>query len=435
MNNDIIIDANSGISVEEQREILSQINGITEKNKRQLSENAPVKKEKITAKKKGFIFPLTVNIAAAVFLGIGMFLLISFNRAEDVKARTGNAVYNLTERALIEEIRNDTAVQIAAKESEITVIAARLEEIGKEINLLYSGNESLPAEQIAARERLLAAQRTFHEELAVLNAERSQILESSREKEARIRSQLEERTRELAAARLQASVEAETAVNELAKLSSEQERIAAIDAHFAGGLALTGDLIQKAQYDHAAQTAAALRDFLNVNTVTNSVLFRAKKEYYNQSLYLLDTLIADAKRNSADGQMELITQNIRLQETVDSMQRTISASATGSSGQTQRIREMEETAAVLRGQLSSLRAENATLTENAGEKDRVIASLRNENSTLTSANSDLRSNNTSLTSNVTEQRNIIEANEKRIADLTAQLDAIRLLLREGQPGI
>ena len=385
-NDDIVIDSSSGISVEEQREIISQINGIAEKNKLRLSENAPVKKETITAKKKGFVFPLAVNIAAVVLLCAGSFLLISFNSKVDVKVRTGNVVLNLTERALIDEIRKDTAELIAAKESEIEAINARVEEIDKELFQLYSGNINLTSEQIAARERLLAAQGAFREELSVLNAERSQILESSREREARLRAQLEERTRELADARQQVSGEFETAVNELAKLSGEQEKIAAIDAHFAGGIALIGDLIQKERYPQAAQTVTNLRDFLNNNQMPQSVSFRVKKEYYNQSLNLLEILIADAHRNSAAGsseeQIELAARNAQLQETIDSMQRTIDASASGSSGQAQRVREMEEAA-------TALRNEKNTLEQNAAEKDRTITSLQTENANLTTSNKEL----------------------------------------------
>ena len=415
-NNDIIIDEKSGISAEEQQEILSQINGIAEKNKRHFAENASVKTEKITPKKKGFIFPLAVNAAAVAFLCIGAFLLISFNSKADVQARTGNAVYNVTERALISEIRKDTAGQIAAKEAEIAAIASRMEEIDKELALIYSGDILTP-EQIDARERLIAAQNAFRDELYVLNSERSQILESSRSREAMLRAQLEERTRELADTRQLVSSDLETAVNELAKLSGEQERIAAIDAHFAGGLASISDFIQKNQYAQAAQSAANLRDFLNSNMVSQSNAFRVKKEYYNQSLNLLEVLIADAIRNSAEGQLELIAQNKELQETVDSMRRTIDASASGSSGQVQRIKEMEEAAAALRSQVTTLRA---TGEQNIAEKDKTISSLQTDKASLAAANDELRSNVTSLTARA-------ESQAQQIAALNNALSAIQQL--------
>jgi len=108
-NEDIVFDANSGISQEEQEEILSAINGIAEKNRLSLSADTGFFGKKITAKKSGAFFPLAVNITALVILCAGVILLINFYGKTDTLERMGNAVYNLTERALIEEIRKDTA--------------------------------------------------------------------------------------------------------------------------------------------------------------------------------------------------------------------------------------------------------------------------------------------------------------------------------------
>jgi hypothetical protein len=132
MNNteEIILDEKSGISIEEQKEILTHINGIAEKNRRRLAEKESGEthgKTVINPKKKGGIFPLAVNIAAAVILIGGALLLVSFNGKIDMQNRTGGAVYNLTEQALIEEIRKDTSLKLAEKDKEINSIFSRLE--------------------------------------------------------------------------------------------------------------------------------------------------------------------------------------------------------------------------------------------------------------------------------------------------------------------
>jgi len=85
-NDEIVFDAASGISVEEQKEILYRINGITENNRRLLSQG--LKNEKggkkrgaktvIKAKKTGAFFPMAINIAAVIVLCGGAFLLIFF---------------------------------------------------------------------------------------------------------------------------------------------------------------------------------------------------------------------------------------------------------------------------------------------------------------------------------------------------------------------
>ncbi|MCL2245148.1 MAG: hypothetical protein FWC03_11910, partial [Treponema sp.] len=128
MNEEIIFDAKSGISIEEQKEILARINAIAEKNKQRLSQNAhahggapDAKPAVVKEAKKKPVFPVAFNAAAALVLAAGTFLLFSFNGKIDIQARSGSAVYNLTEKALIEEIRRETSEKIAAKEMEISL--------------------------------------------------------------------------------------------------------------------------------------------------------------------------------------------------------------------------------------------------------------------------------------------------------------------------
>jgi len=96
-DSDILIDEKSGISVEEQKEILTQINGIAEKNRRRLSEKEPGdgKKFVVNAKKSGSIFPMAVNIAAVAVLLGGILFLVLFFRQMDNQIRTGGAVEDL----------------------------------------------------------------------------------------------------------------------------------------------------------------------------------------------------------------------------------------------------------------------------------------------------------------------------------------------------
>jgi hypothetical protein len=73
-NDEIAMDVSCGISAEEQKEILAQINGIAEKNRRSLSAAADVSDEKgiFKAKKSGSFFPILVNAAAlALIIGGG----------------------------------------------------------------------------------------------------------------------------------------------------------------------------------------------------------------------------------------------------------------------------------------------------------------------------------------------------------------------------
>jgi len=113
----IVFDSKSGISEEEQREILAKINGIAEKNRLSISEGAEGKNknQRFKAKKSGGGFPVIVNIIAFAALAGGMVLLSSMQGKTDAQIRTGTKVYNSVERALIEKIRRETQSEAAGE--------------------------------------------------------------------------------------------------------------------------------------------------------------------------------------------------------------------------------------------------------------------------------------------------------------------------------
>ena len=417
-NNEIILDAASGIPVEEQKEILDKINGIAEKNRIMLSQGAGSQKGKnrgktpvINAKKSGAFFPLAVNIAAVIVLcGCVMFLFL-FNVRVDAGARTGNAVYNLTEKALVEEIRKDTEEKIAEKDMEISSISSRLQEVGERLLQLQSGSQDLTGEQLAARERFLTLQSSYGEELSVLRDERSRILEDARSREAILHAQFEQRTGELAASRQVVSVWTDSAIDELERLSGEQEKIAAIDAYLAGGLASVSVLVQTGQYEQAAGTIENLRLFCNNNSLAAARSFQPKKEIYNQAIESMETIVDEIRKFQAvNGEgWALFEKNAQLEETVAEMQKTIDASNAGSSGQARRLAEMEKN-------ISDLRASVSSLETRVTERDRTISSLNTERATLTQT--------------VTELRSVNEAQEQSIANLRNRLEMVQQALQE-----
>jgi len=418
-NDNIVFDDKSGISVEEQKEILSQINGIAEKNRKLLSQgtvhgttlsagSGETQKIAVSAQKNGAFFPLAVNITAAVILIAGAILIILFNGKKDVQVRTGGAVYNVTERAVLAEIRKDTAERIALKETEIANITSRLEDVDAELIKLYSGNQELTAEQLSARQRLLSMQNVFREELATLQEERSNILEDARSKEARLRAQLEERTKEFAAAQLRASNELDSAISELERLTTEQQKIAAVDAHLSGALASVSGYVKNSRYDQAEQAVETLRQFLNNNALSSSRTFQSRREFYNQSVNFMETMIVDARKNSgmqstSDGaeQFEQAAKVIQLEGKITEMQKTLDAYNSGSTGQARRIGELEEI----------ITANEKTVAE----KERAIASLEAEK--------------TSLSANITQLQNTNKTQEQEIVNLRDQITNIRQTLQ------
>ena len=340
-NDDIVFESNFGISIEEQKEILSKIDHIAEKNRSSLSEG---EKTPVKAKKSGAGFPLTVNILATIVFCAGAALLILFNRGIDIQRRTGNVVFNVTERAVIDEIRKDTTQKIAEKDREIALITARMAEIDEQLLLFFANSGNLTIEQLADQERLLSMQILFRNDLYTLQQERAQILEESRALEAVLRAQLADRTRAW-----QITVgELDSAMLEIERLRTEQDRLAAMDALIAGGLSLGGG-------------------------------------------------------NSTD-HLQLQEQIVGLQNNINEMQRTIDSLSSGGSAEAERIIELE-------GTVSSMRAAITTLEQTAAERDTEIAALEAERSSLQSLNSTQEQEITNLRNQINVIREMLLDNE------------------------
>ena len=371
--NEIKFDAASGISVEEQKEILAKINGIAEKNRRLLSQ-APAGKSAVQAKKSGALFPLVINLAALVILiGGGLFLFL-FNGKADAQIREGRAVYDLTERALINEIRKETADKLASKDGEIARILSHLDDVDAQLNNLQSSNKDLNTEQLAAQQRLITMQNLYRSELSALQEDRSKILEESRSREAVLRAQLEERAREFASAQQKSGAELDSAVSELEKLSNEQAKIAAIDSQLSGGLAAVSEMVRKGEYDEAAQHIESLKHFCNNNTYASLRSFQVKKEYYNQVIDSMEWMIDDMRKYRSGDQWSLQEKTEKLEDTIAEMQKTLDAVSSGSSGQAGRIAEL--TASV------------STLETTVLEKEKSIKQLETEKTSLQTESQD-----------------------------------------------
>ena len=98
----IVFDTSSGISLEEQQEILAGINAIT--GSTHIIPDAVVTK----ARKNGFIFPLFVNIGAVIVLGLGFYMLSQIHVQDEQTIRDNSSSLGITERKLIQELRQET---------------------------------------------------------------------------------------------------------------------------------------------------------------------------------------------------------------------------------------------------------------------------------------------------------------------------------------
>ena len=103
----IVFDTSSGISLEEQQEILDGINAMSEASFR--GNGLTPETAAIKPKKKGFLFPLLVNIGAVIILASGFYLLSIFHGQDEQEIRNNSAGLGLTESKLIQEIRRGTS--------------------------------------------------------------------------------------------------------------------------------------------------------------------------------------------------------------------------------------------------------------------------------------------------------------------------------------
>jgi chromosome segregation ATPase len=452
-NDGIVFDLNAGISEEEQREILSKINGIAEKNRRSLSEAAEPEsaagtgsKSRFKAKKSGGLFPILVNTGAVILLAGGFLLLYSFQGKTDIQVREGTMVYNSAERALIEEIRKETESRIAAKEQEIALIVSKLEGVDEELRELYSSNQELSAEQLAVEDRLRSLQAEYRSSLIVLQDERSSILEDSRSRETSLRAQLEARIRELAAASERNESALSSARSELEWLSREQEKAAAIEAQLGGSFAVVNGQILKNQLAEALETLRVMRDFLNTPAFQAIRSIQARKDLYAQAIDSMEAMVEETRRNQVSGQpsgvdteqslTELMSENARLEENIAGLTRTIEAVNSQGSGLTLRLTELESQAADLRTanselqtRAASLETERTSLTQTVAARDNTITELRSQNAARDNTISELRSQNAARDNTINELRSQNTVQSGEITNLNNQLTTIRQALQ------
>jgi septal ring factor EnvC (AmiA/AmiB activator) len=229
VNGPITFETGAGISEAEQREILEGIEKAVRQDRRSLGGASPVK-----AKKRGLLFPLLVNVAGILLLAAGLVFFLKFRSGGEIKTRQGPALYNSAERALIQEIRRETTQELKAKEREIGLILDKLTGVDEELRELYSSNQELTAEQKAVEADLQRLQEEYRSSLSSLQDERSQILETSRIREANLRAQFDERANELKAQAEQSREALSSARIELERLSGDQEKGAAVEAQLSG---------------------------------------------------------------------------------------------------------------------------------------------------------------------------------------------------------
>ena len=362
----IVFDTASGISLEEQKEILAGINAIAGENR--LAPELAVTEE---AKKKSFLFPLFVNVGALVLLISAFGILGLFHNNDEQEIRESSSVLGLTERMLIQEIRNDTERRIREKESQIGDVLLRLHAVDAEYKDLQVSVESMTAAQKQRAASLLILSEEYQRMLLDLNEEKARILEDSRQREADLWAQAEEKAKALSSGTEQDWPELDAAMEELKKLGTEQERANRAEREMSGFYATLNDQIESGRLDEARATISSAREFLEAPSLRGIRVFEARKQTHLAAVDAMEKAIASSTGGVLiqDNTQEEIIAELTAKSTAQ--ERLLAAYTAEGAGQNQIIAEYASA-------LSQLESSNADQKDALNNKDSEIQTLKTE---------------------------------------------------------
>ena len=257
---EFVFDPDSGISREDQKDILREIEQVATKNRISVSPEVFA----VKAAKRGVLFPVLVNVAAILALAGGLALLyVFFQRGESQLARSDTGTIT-AEGKLIEEVKRESEAKLQEKNQQISQIQGRLADIDRQRQDLLTTMDS----KVSERERQLRASLA-----AELEAEKARLQNQGLSEQdinrrlADLQSQKNaESARQLDEYRAQAEAERQKADGNLRNLQAEfsanlaqasQERQQVLDESKKREADLKAQLEQKA---HEAESAQARSD-------------------------------------------------------------------------------------------------------------------------------------------------------------------------------
>jgi len=368
----IVFDTASGISLEEQQEILAGINAMACGSGLPLGNHLPadiaVTEE---ASKKDNLFPLFVNIGALVLLVSLFFILSLFHKNDEQSIRESRSVLGLTERMLIQEIRQDTDRQIREKEIQISDVLLRLQAVDAEYKDLQVSVETMTAAQKQRAASLLILQDEYQRMLLGLNEEKVRILEDSRQREADLWAQAEEKAKALSTGTGQDWPELDAAMEELKKLGTEQERTNRAEREMSGFYATLNSQIESGRLDEAKATINSAKEFLNAPSLRGIRVFEARKQTHLAAIDAMEKAIASSSGGVA-------IENSALEETIAELTAKNSAQERLLAAFTAEGADQNKAIAEYAAALSQLESSNADQKDALNNKDSEIQTLKTE---------------------------------------------------------
>lgn len=238
------------VSTEERARILKQIEQVVAEGR------TPVTAEALSprSKKSGVLFPILINLAAAVLVGAGVLALFSYYHSQRKTLTLSQGTFRSAEGRLLETYQKQSESLLQAKEEQISRARERLRSV-----------QSTFAERLQAREREL--RQAMDAELA---AERQRL-----RAQGGADAEVERRLRELQARR-QAASAAELARYqrelELERLIEEREQERLLGDQILGAYALVLRDLRNNDFPAARRGLQALKALLNDSSLDRKVV-------------------------------------------------------------------------------------------------------------------------------------------------------------------
>jgi hypothetical protein len=391
---DFVFDKSSGISEEDQKEILSQIEQISQQSRISTTPTLLT----VKANKKGLFFPLIVNIAALAVLAGGFLTLSAFFKQSESELRGGVTGLRSAEGKLIQEIKKETEARLKEKEQEINSIQSRLQEIDKERNELQANmdlrvkekedalRKALDAELAEERRKLSAQglseaaiaermkrledekssqfnsqlanfrrdaeaerakieanlqklQSDFQQTLATLNTERRRIADESRKREDSLRAQLDAQTRALETERTKSQEQLSQAESEIRRLSEQQEKTQLVESQILGFYNATRGHLNSGNIEEAKQSLTSMKNYLNEESIAALPGIQRRREIDLVVVDAFAAMVDDALRRQRESMS--ISNVLKTGAMVEEIRRTVglanAAYTAGNIGEAERL--------------------------------------------------------------------------------------------------
>ncbi|MDR2793367.1 MAG: hypothetical protein LBB61_06845 [Treponema sp.] len=439
----IVFDMVSGISLEEQKEILAGLDTLD-----QLEGGEAVVPYEKQAQKKGILLPALANGIAVLLLLLGGTALVVTHKRDEVRFVQGHAAPGITERMLIAEIRKEFEDMVSAKDAEIAEILMKIANIDREmqnVQIRFDNNGMLESEKDKTLADLQKEKDEYHARLVELQRERGRLLEDARIREAALHSQRSE-NRELSTQMQSVQTELTFAQEQIRSLAGEQEKNALIDRQIDGYFTTVSEQIGAALFSKAAATLSGLKDFLDTPSFQDIKSFRDQKSARLALITTLSNLVANsvqlnardaeaapAENTDTDNEMigqieryekniaELTARNDELERSVQERNTNNTANSTAVNELRNRTQTLEETLASRENVLAEVRNQNAALQQSLTARENTITDLRSQVSSLQGS---VTEKDASISSLQTRNNEL----QQRAEQLQTQNDAIRQLL-------